>query len=190
MDDLLPDIDPAAPPRPLKKKRRGPWPEAGRKPRTDGGRFYTHGPEQPNHRHHRLAALAACGKSNIDIAREIGWTPQYVSKLLLLPSIRALVQQYHHDFFQEAAQSLKEEISLEGHASLEVVKELRDGAANEGVRLKAAQDLLDRNPASAAVSKREEDRTIRIMFSREDQRDIGDAMREMKVIEAEGRLLE
>jgi predicted transcriptional regulator len=117
---------------------------------TESGLFNDKSPNfaiQREKPEHRLAViLKAEGHSNREIARLLGYTEPWVSQILRQPWARKQVLSEINQGGKEAVQTL-----LEGSAvdSIYTVIELRDTAEEEGVRLRAAQDLLDRHLGKA-----------------------------------------
>lgn len=94
--------------------------------------------EKPYHR--MMAMLSAEGHTIVEIAQMTGFTTTCVSNVLRQPWMQSIILEHiatHSD-------RVMLEIRAECMASKRVIAELRDTAESEPVRLKAAQDFLDR----------------------------------------------
>ena len=95
--------------------------------------------EKPEHR--LIIALKLQGRSNIEIAKMTGYTNPWVGQVLRQPWARERILAELNKQSGEGVADL-----LQGAAADSVFKiiELRDTADDEGVQLRASQDLLDR----------------------------------------------
>lgn len=100
--------------------------------------------EKPEHR--LIILLKAQGHSNVEIARLTGYTNVWVGQVLRQPWAKLQLIEEFKRGGQDAVQAL-----LQGSAVDSVYKllELRDTAEDEGVQLRASQDLLDRHLGKA-----------------------------------------
>lgn len=97
---------------------------------------------------HRIAVLyKAQGKTNREIAKVLGWTEAWTSQVLRQPWAReALLEEIRRNNGGEEVSAI-----LRGEAvnTVFTLIDLRDTADDEGVRLRASQDLLDRHLGKA-----------------------------------------
>lgn len=100
--------------------------------------------EKPEHR--LIILLKAQGHSNVEIARLTGYTNVWIGQVLRQPWAKEQLIKEITKGGQEAVQSL-----LQGEAidSIFTIVSLRDTSDDDGVRLRASQDLLDRHLGKA-----------------------------------------
>jgi len=139
-------------------------------------------------RHHRLAFLRACGFTNVDICRDLGYTPTRVSALCSHPEIQILVQKYRDEYFAGASKSLAEEILLEGGKTLDRLVVLRDQEEDIAVAARVALGLLPYQVAE--LKKPSEEHLIKIQISHSDLAEMEHANQKMKVLDATFKHLE
>ena len=83
----------------------------------------------------RVAAYSACGKSNIWIAQQLGFTPQHVSNLLQMPEAVALIDKIQKKFQESAIESIPN-----------VMLELAEQSVRRLKSVMFNDDLFERNP--------------------------------------------
>lgn len=136
-------------------------------------------------RHDRIALLKANGLTNNAISAIIDMTPARVSALLSDPRLIARVVEYQHLITGEQVEQAAVLLNQQTLPTLRKVIEHRD-SDDATASLKACDMILSRT--MPAVKKSEEDRTIRIILSTEEQKRISDADDEMKIVEAIGHV--
>ena len=94
--------------------------------------------EKPYHR--MMAMLSAEGHSLREIAQMTGFTTVSISNVLRQPWMQKIILEHIATQSDQVMLSVRAECLK----SVDVIKELRDTAESEPVRLKAAQDFLDR----------------------------------------------
>lgn len=141
-------------------------------------------PQQPlnalNGRHQLVMLAMLAGKSNDEIAQTFDLHPTSITRIKSSPLFQAQLDRLRRDLHERTAVSVVERLFAEGGRSLEVAVELRDHAESEGVRLSAAQDLMDRHPSLRKVQKTESEATVRVVFGREDVARIVGVMAEVQ----------
>lgn len=139
-------------------------------------------PDKLTEKHRLIAYMVIAGKTNIEIGRTLGYHPTRISIIRQSPLFQALTAQLQKELQRSTVGDIVDRIMREAGPSVDTIVELRDAAESENVRLAAAQDLLNRNPQTAKISRTEEDRTVRVVLD-------GDAMRRMAsvIAEDEGR---
>lgn len=100
--------------------------------------------EKPEHR--LMILLKSEGHSNREIAKLTGYTEPHVSQVLRQPWARLRIIEEINKGGREAVQVLLASAAVD---SVYTVIELRDTAEDESVRLRASQDLLDRQLGKA-----------------------------------------
>ena len=95
--------------------------------------------EKPEHR--LIILLKSQGHSNTEIARLTGYTIPWVGQILRQPWARNRVLEEINKAGRENVSALLESSAVD---SVYTIIDLRDKADDEGVRLRASQDLLDR----------------------------------------------
>jgi ElaB/YqjD/DUF883 family membrane-anchored ribosome-binding protein len=95
--------------------------------------------EQPKHR--LVIYLKASGKTNKEIAKSSGFSEEWVSQILRQPWARKQLLEELKTLGTDPVQGL---LSSTAEDSVYTIIELRDKADDASVRLRAAQDLLDR----------------------------------------------
>lgn len=123
-------------------------------------------PDRLSHRHHRLALLAAQGRPSTEIAADTGYSQGRVSFLLNDPVVHALVEKYQQQFFERAAQSFTQDITLDAPKTFRRLQKIRDNPDDE-IAVKGCVPLWDRQVPKKTIH--EEDRTVRIVFAKEDR---------------------
>ena len=100
--------------------------------------------EKPEHR--LIILLKAQGHSNVEIAKLTGYTNVWIGQILRQPWAKERLVEEISKGGTEAVQTL-----LQGSAvdSIYRIIELRDCSEDDGVRLRSAQDLLDRHLGKA-----------------------------------------
>ena len=134
-------------------------------------------------RHDRIALLKANGLTNNAIAAAIDMTPSRVSALLSDPRIIARMSEYQQLIAGEQVEQAAVLLNQQTLPTLRKVIEHRD-SDDATASLKACDMILSRT--MPAVRKSEEDRTIRIILSTEEQKRIAAADDEMKIVNAIG----
>jgi hypothetical protein len=138
-------------------------------------------PTKLSPRHRLLALMIAAGHTNRDIATTLGYSESRISVIRSSPFFQALVEDCVGDIRNRGAQSVVEEIILEGRASVRRLRELRDQGDELAVARAAADSLLDRNPQTAKHSHREENREIRVTWGPETLAAMQSGMKEIAV---------
>jgi hypothetical protein len=134
-------------------------------------------------RHKLIALMAASGRTNAQIASELGMSGVGISTILKSPLMRALVDQYLQQIESKTSTSVADVIAtLRGETgkTLKTILDLRDGGdKNDSVRLAAAIELFDRQVPK--VHKTDESKTVRIVLDR-------DRLDRLKEITSEGHV--
>ena len=140
-----------------------------------------------SHRHHRLALLVASGAPTTEVAQGTGYSNGRVAQLRTDPQITELIEQYRQQFFASAAASLAQDLQLDATHTFKRLKEIRDDADPE-IAIKGCIPLWDRQVPKRTIH--DEDRTVRIIISREDKARLTQVVEEADTIDAEYALLE
>jgi hypothetical protein len=134
-------------------------------------------------RHKLIALMAASGRTNAQIASELGMSGVGISTILKSPLMRALVDQYLQQIESKTSTSVADVIAtLRGETgkTLKTILDIRDGGdKNDSVRLAAAIELFDRQVPK--VHKTDESKTVRIVLDR-------DRLDRLKEITSEGQV--
>lgn len=127
-------------------------------------------PQRLTERHRLIAYAVIAGKTNVEIARALGYHINRIYAIRQSPLFRALVEQLRKELQAGTIGTVIDRIMNEAGPSVDAIVQLRDSAESESVKLAAAQDLLNRNPSTAKISRTEEDRTVRVLFDSNDMR--------------------
>lgn len=134
--------------------------------------------KEVTHRHHRIAWRLAAGEKPIEIARDLGYTPAYLSVLMRSPAMEELIQLYQEEL-REQDFTLHSRIH---EVSAELLDRLHEAALAGDLPPKdlreATKDLLDR---SGYAPKRESTKNVRHTFAIEELRAIKETARESVV---------
>lgn len=135
-------------------------------------------------RHKLIALMCASGRTNAQIASELGMSSVGISTILKSPLMRALVAQYLQQIESKTSTSVADVIAtLRGETSktLTTILSIRDeGTKEDSVRLAAAIELFDRQIPK--VHKTDESRTVRIVLD-------GDRLERLRAITVESKAL-
>lgn len=135
-------------------------------------------------RHKLIALMCASGRTNAQIASELGMSSVGISTILKSPLMRALVAQYLQQIESKTSTSVADVIAtLRGETSktLTTILSIRDeGTKEDSVRLAAAIELFDRQIPK--VHKTDESRTVRIVLD-------GDRLERLRAITIESKAL-
>lgn len=105
-------------------------------------------------RHDSVALLSILGASDAEIAEVLGLAPSTVRGIVGSPLFQTLANKARQSILARAgATDAVAFINSETMKSLEKIVTLRDSAYDERVQLRASQDIADRNPATARVTK-------------------------------------
>jgi DNA-binding CsgD family transcriptional regulator len=114
-------------------------------------------------RHDSVALLALLGVAPDEIANALGLDERQVRVLVTSPLFRQLAESGRAALLAQAgAADATALIDTETLPSLRKIVKLRDEAYDERIQLRASQDLLDRNPATARISKGRSLREVRV----------------------------
>lgn len=137
-----------------------------------------------------VAALAALGKTNKEIAEIVGHTPMTIGKWRRSNTFQLHLKEAEENMrtcMYEKAMSLHERFDVMAPRAAEILEALMDSAETETVKMKAVQEVLDRAP-SAPKSRKfiDERKTTHIHLSMK----VTDAMREAVEDVEEAEILE
>jgi hypothetical protein len=101
---------------------------------------------QVKDRHHIVIDMMLSGMSNIDIAKETGYTKEYISAIRNSPIVRLWLQELQGERHVQASQ-LNILLQKDAINSFNLLRDIRDGKepADVRVRAKVATELLDRS---------------------------------------------
>lgn len=101
-------------------------------------------PKQLNSRHHEILRLNLLGMSNVDIAAQVGCTPATVSTVLNSRLGKTQATMFKECADADAIQVAKRIRELAPRAVALMNEIMEDDSVSSAVRLRAAQDMLDR----------------------------------------------
>ena len=145
------------------------------------GRPMVGAPRSLTRRHQHMAYLVAAGKSNIEIAKALGYSEAGVSRIKSSEVFQALLHSVEAEIGRRAVDGIVEQLMAESPKALERMKELRDQSTSLPVAYNASAFFLDKHPAVAAI-KATADLGVRILLD-----DAAMARMERAIAEAERR---
>jgi hypothetical protein len=132
------------------------------------------------HRDRLIAMYAGMGWQSVTIAKELKIASRTVNKVLEMPEVKLFVQSYQEQYFASKAKTLEQEVLADGQATFTRLKQIRDNPDDE-ISIKAIPHLWDRQMPKRSIH--EEDHTIRIILSKEQQSDAKTIMAEARLID-------
>jgi len=123
-------------------------------------------PSKLSPRHKLVAYLTALGKTVTQIQEETGYSRGRIVRIRQSSAFRLEVERIQRELQEATLEKLVDRIIQEGHPTLDKLVELRDQAANEHVQLGAAKELWRTLVPERSIVR--EDKTLRIVLSRED----------------------
>lgn len=100
------------------------------------------GPKKLGHRHELICMYAASGKSNTEIARDMGYTDHRMSIILNTPRVKMSIQNLRNKLYGEDVHSRFQRMLPK---AVDVVEKILDNPQERpGIRLKAANELMNR----------------------------------------------
>lgn len=121
-----------------------------------------------NNTHGIIALMYAAGWKQRRIAEALGYNENRISVICNSPLFQAEAKRLQRELASSTIMEVVDRIALETGRSLDTIIELRDHAENESVRKDCAFGILDRHPDTAKRQRTDEERTLRIVFGRED----------------------
>lgn len=133
-------------------------------------------PQRLNNRHHLVSLMAASGWRQVDIARELGYSPARVSQVLDTPLIRAQVEQFQKQFRDGMVDDVLAKLARDTDNNVEQLFWIRShGTKEDAVRAKVGLTLLEYQVAKKAA-KTEEEHVVRHVYDAQLMRQMMTAM--------------
>lgn len=129
--------------------------------------------------------LKALGMTNQAIADKLGYVQSRISVLLSDPRIAALVETYRTQYTVQTFADQSQRLASELAPTIDRILQHRDGLDPQA-SLRACDMIMAR--AMPAVSKSQEDRTVRIVLEKRELSIIANADAEMEIVNAQGHL--
>lgn len=120
------------------------------------------GPKKLNHRHHRIAYLAASGQTQGRIAREVGISQTRISIVMGSARMKDEIARIQKEFFGQSIEDDFKRISTKG---LRYAEEVLDNPQESSkLRYQAAKDFMDRYHGKARETLEVKNNTLRDLF--------------------------
>lgn len=137
--------------------------------------YYPGGPPTKiGHRHRLLILMFAMGKSNAEVATELGYNLARVGIIKSDPKIKLEIEHLQHQMSQETLGTFMDKVVAEAEPTLKRLKELRDQDAELGVALGASKELWE--SVVPKRSKHEEERTLKLVIEGGDFKALAEAI--------------
>jgi len=125
------------------------------------------GPKKLNHRHHRIAYLAASGQTQGRIATEMDISPARLSIVMNSQRMIEEIARIQKEFF---GQSIEDDFKRISNKSLRYAEEVLDNPQESSkLRYQAAKDFMDRYHGKARETLEVKNNTLRDLFDAMDR---------------------
>lgn len=137
--------------------------------------YYPGGPPTKiGHRHRLLILMFAMGKTNAEVATELGYNLARVGIIKGDPKVKLEIEHLQRQMSQETLGTFMDKVVAEAGPTLDRLKVLRDQDAELGVALGAAREIWE--SVVPKRSKHEEERTLKLVIEGGDFKALAEAI--------------